>query len=276
MSRSQLDLTAHTAPEVYAITMPSSFKTILVIGATSGIGEAFARRFHAQGKKVIATGRRQDRLDSLAKDLPGLETYTSDIADLASLPNHVKTLTAKYPDINTMWINAGIQEAYSFKDQSSGISDEKIVQEILVNTTAPTVLARHFLPHLLSLSSEANLMITSSGLTFTPMPFAPVYAATKAFIHSLCVSLRVHLKDTNVNVIEIVPPYVATELDAKHRSPIMKPMPLEEYTEETFKALDRTEAKKLKEVGVGTAKNRVDTWRAAMEPVWTGYGLSEE
>ena len=108
------------------------------------------------------------------------------------------------------------------------------------------------------------------------MPFAPVYAATKAYIHSLCVSLRVHLKDTNVNVIEIVPPFVATEIDAKHRSPVMKPMPLEQYTEETFMVLDETEAKKLKEIGVGTAKTRVDTWRAAMEPVWTGYGLSED
>ena len=257
--------------------MSSSINTILILGATSGIGEAFARRFHGQGKKVIATGRRQDRLASLASDLPGLSTYTMDNADLVSLPSHVKTLTAKFPDINTVWINAGIQEAYSFKDQSSGmISDEKIAQEILVNTTAPTILARHFLPHLLGLGSEANLIITSSGLAFTPMPFAPVYAATKAYIHSLCVSLRVHLKDTNVNVMEIVPPYVATELDAKHRSPMMKPMPLEEYTEETFKVLDGHEAKKLKEVGVGTAKTRVDTWRAAMEPVWKGYGLSED
>ena len=257
------------------LRMASSITTILVIGATSGIGEAFARRFHAQGKKVIATGRRQDRLASLARDLPGLETYTMDNADLASIPKHVKNLTSKYPDINTVWINAGIQEAYSFKDQSSGISDDKIADEIVVNTTAPTVLTRHFLPHLINLGSEANLILTSSGLAFTPMPFAPVYAATKAYIHSLCISLRVHLKDNNVNVIEIVPPYVATELDAKHRSSLMKPLPLEEYTEETFKILDGNEAKKLREVGVGTAKTRAETWRGAMEPVWRGYGLGE-
>lgn len=54
--------------------MTASFETILMIGATSGIGEAFTKRFHALGKKVIATGRRQDRLDALKKELPGLET----------------------------------------------------------------------------------------------------------------------------------------------------------------------------------------------------------
>ena len=54
--------------------MTSNFKTILIIGATSGIGEGFARRFHGMGKKVIATGRRAEKLSALAKELPGLET----------------------------------------------------------------------------------------------------------------------------------------------------------------------------------------------------------
>ena len=84
-----------------------------------------------------------------------------------------------------------------------------------------------------------------------------------------------HLKDTNVNVIEIVPPYVATELDAKHRAKAT-PMPLEEYTEETFKVLDGAEAGVLREVGAGTARTRAEVWRGAMEPVWKGLGMSED
>jgi uncharacterized oxidoreductase len=255
--------------------MSSSITTILVIGATSGIGEAFARRFHDRGKRVIATGRLQDRLASLAKELPGLEICVMDNADLASLPGHVKSLTTKYPDINTVWVNSGIQHAYSFKDQDSAISDEEMSREILVNTSAPTILARHFLRHLLNLGSEANLMMTSSGLAFTPFPFGPLYAATKAYIHSLCVSLRIQLKGTNVNVIEIVPPYVATELDANHRSPMMNPLPLKDYTDATFEVLDNRPAKTLREVGIGTAQQRAEAWRVAMEPVWRGYGLSE-
>lgn len=55
--------------------MSAIFKTVLVLGATSGLGEAFARRFHAQGKKVIAAGRRVDRLEALKSELKGLETF---------------------------------------------------------------------------------------------------------------------------------------------------------------------------------------------------------
>ncbi|KAL9037396.1 MAG: hypothetical protein Q9180_003737, partial [Flavoplaca navasiana] len=55
--------------------MSDTFQTILIIGATSGIGEGLARRFHAQGKKVIITGRRQDRLDALTQELPGLSAH---------------------------------------------------------------------------------------------------------------------------------------------------------------------------------------------------------
>jgi uncharacterized oxidoreductase len=55
--------------------MSANFKTVLVLGATSGLGEAFARRFHAQGKKVIAAGRRVERLETLKSQLKGLETF---------------------------------------------------------------------------------------------------------------------------------------------------------------------------------------------------------
>jgi short-subunit dehydrogenase involved in D-alanine esterification of teichoic acids len=76
-------------------------KQIIIFGATGGIGESFARRFHAMGKKVIITGRRQARLTSLADELPGVETYKMDNADIASIPNNVKTILSRWPDIDT-------------------------------------------------------------------------------------------------------------------------------------------------------------------------------
>lgn len=250
--------------------MSASIKTILVIGATSGIGEAFARRFHAMGKQVIATGRREANLRSLQKDCSGLETYVMDNSDLASLPRHVAHLTKTYPSINAVWINSGIQYAYSFEDDLSKFGDEEIIREINVNCTAPTILARHFVPHLLAQKGEALLMLTSSGIAFVPSGAYPVYSLTKAGIHHLSCALRDNLAKTNVRVIEIVPPYVETELDDKHKEAAggFPAMPLQEYTNKTFDILDGKEAGELKEVGVGFADMGSKAWRGAFQPVF--------
>jgi len=92
--------------------MSSSMKTILVVGGTGGIGEAFARRWHKQGEKVILTGRREERLKQIQKDLPGSEFLVMDNSDLSSLPLKVETITSKFPDLDTVWINSGIQKSY--------------------------------------------------------------------------------------------------------------------------------------------------------------------
>lgn len=248
--------------------MNASINTILVLGATGGIGEAFARRWVNMGKRVIATGRRQDRLEALKQEIPKLETYTMDNADFTALPNHAKTLLAKYPDIDTVWVNGGIQHSFSFLEAEKW-TDEKIIQEININTTAPVLIARHFLPHLLASKRETNFMITSSGLAFVPSGAYPVYGVTKAGVHHFMVALRQQMRDTNVNIIEIAPPYVGTELDAAHRdaSGGLKPMPLKDYTDGVFEILDKNEAKDLKEVAVGFATMARDAWRGAFDPI---------
>ena len=114
--------------------------SILILGGTGGIGEAFARRFHAAGKRLIITGRRQDRLSQLKTELPGVETYQMDNSDLSSLSARVQDLISKNPDIDTVWVNGGIQYSYSFKNPSS-FSDEKVHDEINTNATGPVLLA---------------------------------------------------------------------------------------------------------------------------------------
>lgn len=216
------------------------------------------------GKKVIVTGRRENRLLALEKELPGLETYAMDNTDIAALPEHVSSLLGAFPDLNTVWINSGIQYAYSLKEKSIS-SDDHIIEEITTNVTAPVLFARHFIPHLASLRTEANFLVTSSGLAFIPMGTYPVYCPTKSFIHHFMISLRQQLKGTSVNVIEIAPPYVETDLDAAHRTTRgPPPMPLAEYTEKTFRILDTEQAKNLKEVAVGFAAMGAEAWRNSM------------
>ncbi|KIY02512.1 uncharacterized protein Z520_00977 [Fonsecaea multimorphosa CBS 102226] len=246
--------------------MTSSMSTILIFGGTGGIGESFARAFHNMGKNVIITGRRESRLAQLAKELPGLETYPMDNSDLAALPGHVKTLLSKYPAIDTVWVNSGIQYQGNLLSLDN-FSDEKIIKETHTNMTAPIILARHFMPHLLSLGREATFMITSSGLAFVPAGVFPVYCATKAAIHSFLVGLRESLKDTNVNVIEIAPPYVRTDLDAANRmDKIVTPMELDEYTSKTMEILEKP-AREIKEAAVGFAEMVSTKWREAYGPV---------
>ena len=92
--------------------MSASMKTILIIGGTGGIGEAFARRWHKQGKCIILTGRREERLKQIQKDLPGSEILVMDDSDITSLPQKVKDITLRYPAIDTVWVNSGILRTY--------------------------------------------------------------------------------------------------------------------------------------------------------------------
>ena len=112
--------------------------TVLIVGATSGIGGALARRIHAQGKKVIATGRNQVRLSSMAAQLPGLEISCFDFSDIPALPSHVIGLMKKYPDIDTVIVNAGIQTFMIFKEADHE-APALITKEVTTNFTAPIV-----------------------------------------------------------------------------------------------------------------------------------------
>lgn len=256
--------------------MSASIHTILIIGGTSGIGEAFARRFHQQGKKVIITGRREARLTQIKSELSGLQTYVMDNADLASLPKHVDTLFARYPDIDTVWVNSGIMSASSPKDINN-TTDEQIADEVTTNVTAPFVLARNIIPRLLARGpeQESTFMITSSGLAFVPVPAFPIYNATKAAVHQYLVSVRQALQGTNVHIIEIVPPLVETGFGDAFRHLIggLRGMDLEDYTNETFQTLDSQPAKDLKEVAAGSAVGRVNAWRSSIGEMLKSSGL---
>ena len=120
-------------------------------------------------------------------------------------------------------------------------------------------------------------MITSSGPGFVPVgSLFPVYCPTKAAVHHYLVGIQQALKDTNVNVLELVPPYVGgTELGLEHRDKVagLTSMGLDEFTDEVFKELDGSEAKYLKEIAAGSAVGRVDAWRSSIGEVLASSGL---
>ena len=188
--------------------------TILITGATSGIGLAFAEEFYRLDNKVIICGRREDRLQELAKKHPGMIAIVCDVSlekDRRDLFNRVKT---EHPGVNILMNNAGVQFAASLHEE---INTEKLLKETETNFMAPIHLCSLFSTFLAKQKDPAIINI-SSGLAFTPIAFMPVYCATKAGIHSFTLSLRYQLKNTPVKVFEIAPPSVDTELGHDRRA----------------------------------------------------------
>jgi len=127
-----------------------------------------------------------------------------------------------------------------------------MLSEIQTNLLGLIRVCAEFLPHLKN-QQGATLLNVSSGLAFVPLAVFPVYCATKAAVHSFSLSLRQQLKDSNVKVIELIPPYVATELGGGSQTPAgtLHQMPLETFIAATMKELSGD----ADEIAIGGAQN---------------------
>ncbi|KIK04269.1 hypothetical protein K443DRAFT_93553 [Laccaria amethystina LaAM-08-1] len=217
-------------------------KCVLVTGATSGIGRALAQCIARLPSKpcVIAVGRRQERLDELAKE--GLETVQLDVeASYDALKKFADEIILKYPNLDSIIFCAGVQHEFNFKGE---VDLSNVVSEININYTSVVALISLFLPHLLSLGAQGrkcSIIPVTSGLAIVPAPWVLNYSASKAALHSFSVSLRAQLKNTNVHVMEVIPPLVESELhDAYGTTEKLSRfwMPLEEYTTKTMEGLE--------------------------------------
>lgn len=209
--------------------MKQSGNTILVTGGGSGIGRELARELHAAGNKVIVSGRRAAALEEVKAAYPGIAAMTLDIADGASIDAFAARLITEHPDLNVLINNAGIMQAEDKVD--AAVADATIA----TNLTGPIRLTGALLPHLLK-RPDAAVVNVSSALAFVPFAATPTYCATKAALHSWTVSLRHQLRSTVVEVIEIMPPAVQTELQPG-QSTSAYAMPLDAYMAETMALL---------------------------------------
>jgi uncharacterized oxidoreductase len=259
--------------------MTANINTILILGATSGIGEAFTRYFYSKGKTVIAAGRRLERLDALKSELKGLETLQIDLENVQAIEPKLLRLVQSFPNLDCVFVVSGKMELGFFNDPSS-TSTNAIVSEITTNLIAPIVIARTIMPHLLSLKTPATFITVTSGLAFIPLPFYPVYNSTKAGLHTFTVVLRAQLSGTNVKVIELAPPYVDTGLDERFREKAIElqgghekahpPMPLKDYMDSATAALEKGSQM---EIAVGFSQRGVDAWREAFGPILKEFGF---
>jgi short-subunit dehydrogenase involved in D-alanine esterification of teichoic acids len=140
--------------------------------------------------------------------------------------------------------------------------------------------------------TKTTFFLTSSSIAYIPLSFYPVYCSTKAGIHALTLILRQQLAfapeeaKKNMSVVEIVPPYVDTGLDAEHRAATIAmqggpekafpAMPLKEYIDKFFEALEQVEAdgSLKKEIGVGFGEMAAKTWRESFGKIYESMDLS--
>src|SRR5436309_9439144 len=183
-------------------------RTILITGGSAGIGLAFALKFAELGNEVIVTGRRQKVLEDVKAKHPNLHTIQSDVADpaqIAALAAHVK---ADFPKLDVLMNNAGIMLYKNLKTPAADPAE--LMAEMNINVGGVIGMTSAFIDILTA--NKGTLINVSSALAFVPLPSAPIYSASKAAIHSYTQSLRFQLEKTGVEVIELMPPAVKTDL----------------------------------------------------------------
>lgn len=212
--------------------MDISGNTIFIPGATSGLGLALATGLQEKGNTVIIGGRRTELLDELGAK-HGLATVSIDVTDPDSIAAARDHVVAAHPDLDAVVAMAGIMIEEDLHTDAFLAGAER---QVVTNLLGPIRLWAAFAQQLTS-RPRATFLTVSSGLAHVPKTTTPTYNATKAAIHQFSESLRLQLADTNVQVIEIVPPAVRTEL-TPGQSQAAYAMPLEEYTQETIALLE--------------------------------------
>lgn len=229
--------------------MNPSGNTILITGGGSGIGRALAESFHALGNQVIIAGRRQEALDAVVRANPGMAALTLDIEDPAAIREFAARLTTRHPALNVVIHNAGIMRAENMLAANLDLATAEAT--VATNLLGPIRLTTALLPHLTK-QTAAAIMTVTSGLAFVPLAGFPTYCATKAALHSYTESLRYQLKGTTVEVLELAPPYVQTELTGSHQAADPRAMPLKAFIAESLQLL--SEKPTPSEILVGPVK----------------------
>jgi len=238
--------------------MNISGNTILITGGASGIGKALATRFLDRGNEVIVCGRREGMLNLLRSEHPPIQTIQCDVAGQSERETLVRQVMDKFPSLNVLVNNAGIQRRVDL-NRTESWDDAR--SEIVINLEAPihlsTLFQERFRP-----KPHAAIINVTSGLSFMPLANVPIYCATKAALHSFTLSLRWQLRETNTKVIEIIPPAVDTDLQAPglHKFGVN----VDEFADDVLAQLEKGE----NEIACGTALIASQASRADLNEIY--------
>ncbi|MGD9703686.1 MAG: SDR family NAD(P)-dependent oxidoreductase [Acidimicrobiia bacterium] len=185
------------------------FRSALVTGASSGIGEAGARLLAEDGVSLVVVARRGDRLDALAAEYADVEALAADLTTPAGVAAVVARLEDRARPLDLLVNNAGFGSSGDFVS----IDADRLDDEITLNVATLTRLSRAALPPMIE-RGRGWLLNVSSVASFQPIPQLAVYAATKAFVTSLTESLHEELRGTGVSATALCPGLTRTEFQS--------------------------------------------------------------
>ena len=188
--------------------MKLSGNKILITGGATGIGSGLMQRFIQENNTVIICGRRESTLKEATQKFPTVITRACDLSIAGERENLFNWIAKEHNDLNVLVNNAGIQQWMSITNDDFF---QRAKDEIAINIEAPL----HLISLFLDLSSLNTVINVTSGLAFAPLAKVPVYCASKAFLHSFSLSLRYMLRSKNIEVIELIPPALNTDLGGK-------------------------------------------------------------
>ena len=188
--------------------MTISNNKILITGGATGIGLGLTERFIKENNTVIICGRRESVLQEVVAKFPTVIAKQCDLAIDAEREELYQWVLKNHSDLTVLINNAGIQQWMNVSEDNFF---KRAKDEIATNIEAPLHLTSLFI----NLPSLKTIVNVTSGLSFVPLTKTPVYSATKAFFHSFTLSLRHLLKSKNIEVIEIIPPALNTDLGGK-------------------------------------------------------------
>jgi len=207
-------------------------RTILITGGSAGIGLAFALKFAELGNEVIVTGRRQAVLDGVKAKYPMLHTLQSDVSDPVQIAALAARVKSNFPKLDVLMNNAGIMLHKNVKAPAADLAG--LMTEMNINVGGVIWTTSTFIDILTA--NKGTLINVSSALAFVPLPSAPIYSASKAAIHSYTQSLRFQLQEAGVEVIELMPPAVKTDLTADLPEGSLNLITTDELVKQSFTA----------------------------------------
>jgi len=224
--------------------MKVSNNKILITGGATGIGLGLTERFIQDNNTVIICGRREAALKAVTDKYPSVITRVCDLTSEAERIELYNWVAKSHSDLNVLVNNAGIMKWTKATDSDFY---QQATEEITTNVLTPIHLTNLFL----QLKSLDTIINVTSGLAFVPISGASVYCATKAFLRSFTLSLRHSLKSKGIEVIELIPPAVQTDISGGKNRNMGYPT-VDEFVASIFKQLGESKT----ELTFGTSETR--------------------